>query len=244
MAGPRGYRNYRGRTSKGKIALAVVLVLVILAAITVMVLQQYIVYDETGSPRIELPWQKGVPAEEENQEDVQDFDLKIEEPEGPSAIYAFAVPVGTLTQEGWKDAWMGASLMSAPPYNAAAVTLKDDTGKLYFDSDTAVSGSVEIAEDTDTVLTQITGGEASLYTIARISCFHDPKVANSDVEGMGLKNTGGYIFYDGNNSQWLDPGKPAARKYLCDIAKEAAELGFDEILLTDVSYPTQHHQHL
>ena len=45
MAGPRGYRNYRGRTSKGKIALAVVLVLVILAAITVMVLQQYIVYD-------------------------------------------------------------------------------------------------------------------------------------------------------------------------------------------------------
>ena len=239
MAGPRGYRNYRGRTSKGKIALAVVLVLVILAAITVMVLQQYIVYDETGSPRIELPWQKGVPAEEENQEDVQDFDLKIEEPEGPSAIYAFAVPVGTLTQEGWKDAWMGASLMSAPPYNAAAVTLKDDTGKLYFDSDTAVSGSVEIAEDTDTVLTQITGGEASLYTIARISCFHDPKVANSDVEGMGLKNTGGYIFYDGNNSQWLDPGKPAARKYLCDIAKEAAELGFDEILLTDVSYPTE-----
>ena len=239
MAGPRGYRNYRGRTSKGKFALAVVLVLVILAAITVMVLQQYIVYDETGSPRIELPWQKGVPAEEENQEDVQDFDLKIEEPEGPSAIYAFAVPVGTLTQEGWKDAWMGASLMSAPPYNAAAVTLKDDTGKLYFDSDTAVSGSVEIAEDTDTVLTQITGGEASLYTIARISCFHDPKVANSDVEGMGLKNTGGYIFYDGNNSQWLDPGKPAARKYLCDIAKEAAELGFDEILLTDVSYPTE-----
>ena len=55
---------------------------------------------------------------------------------------------------------------------------------------------------------------------------------------MSLKNTGGYIFYDGNNSQWLDPAKPAAREYLCGLAKEAAELGFDEILLTDVSYPT------
>ena len=55
---------------------------------------------------------------------------------------------------------------------------------------------------------------------------------------MGLKNTGGYIFYDGNNSQWLDPAKLAAREYLCGLAKEAAELGFDEILLTDVSYPT------
>ena len=41
---------------------------------------------------------------------------------------------------------------------------------------------------------------------------------------MGLKNTGGYIFYDGNNSQGLDPAKPAAREYLCGLAKEAAEL--------------------
>ena len=239
MAYARGYRSYRGRTPRGRIVLAVLLAIVIAAAIAVMLLSRNIVYDETGTPHLELPWQKDAPGEEENQEDVQDFDLKIEEPEGPPELYAFTVPVGTLTQEGWKDAWMGASLMSAPPYNAAAVTLKDSAGKVYFDSGSAVSGSVEIVEDTGTVLAQITGEASSLYTIARISCFHDPKVANSDVEGMGLKNTGGYIFYDGNNSQWLDPGKPAARQYLCGIAKEAAELGFDEILLTDVSYPTE-----
>ena len=58
------------------------------------------------------------------------------------------------------------------------------------------------------------------------------------MDGMGLKNTGGYIFYDGNNSQWLDPGKAVARDYVCGIAREAAELGFDELILTDVSYPT------
>ena len=72
----------------------------------------------------------------------------------------------------------------------------------------------------------------------RLSCFHDPRAANSNVDGLGLKNTGGYIFYDGNNSQWLDPAKPAARAYLCELARETAELGFDELLLTDVSYPT------
>lgn len=38
---------------------------------------------------------------------------------------------------------------------------------------------------------------------------------------------------------WLDPSKPAARQYLCGLAKELAEMGFDEILLTDVSYPTE-----
>ncbi len=41
-----------------------------------------------------------------------------------------------------------------------------------------------------------------------MSCFLDPiAAARADVEGMGLKNTGGYIFYDGNNGNWLDPSK-------------------------------------
>ena len=66
----------------------------------------------------------------------------------------------------------------------------------------------------------------------------DPIAARADVEGMGLKNTGGYIFYDGNNGNWLDPSKPAARQYLCTLAAELAQQGFDEILLTDVGYPT------
>ena len=65
MAMSRGYRNYRGRRSKGKIALAVLLVLVILAAAVVMFLQQNIVYDKTGTPRLEVPWRKEPAAEEE-----------------------------------------------------------------------------------------------------------------------------------------------------------------------------------
>ena len=76
------------------------------------------------------------------------------------------------------------------------------------------------------------------YTIARLSCLLDPIAAKADVEGMGLKNTGGYIFYDGNNLNWLDPSKPAARQYLCGLAKELAETGFDEILLDNWAFPT------
>lgn len=237
MARPRGYHNYRGRTPKGKIILAAVLVLVILAAVAVIILQQNLVYDETGTPHLELPWQEE--KEPQDEELPADIDLTIEPPEGPEDIYAFAVPQGTLTREGWEESWLKASQMSAPPYNAAAVTLKDDEGTVYFDSAAAVSGSVAIAEDTAAVMAEMTGTESSYCTIARIACFHDPRAATSDVEGMGLKNTGGYIFYDGNNSQWLDPGKPAARQYLCRLAEEAAALGFDEILLTGVSYPTE-----
>lgn len=235
MAGPMGYRNYRGRTPKWKAALAVVLVLVILVAIAVIALQQRIVYDETGTPHLPLPWQE----EREEPQNLGKVDITIQEPEHQERIVAFAVPEGPLTQEGWTAVQAEHLQMEAAAYNAVAVTVKGSAGRVYFDSSSAVAGAVSISDDSGAALKEITGEESSLYTIARLSCFHDPEAAGSDVEGMGLKNTGGYIFYDGNNSQWLDPGKPDARRYLCELARETAALGFDEILLTDVSYPTE-----
>jgi hypothetical protein len=231
-----GYSSYHGRTPKGKIILAVLLVLIIVAAGVFIWLQDHLVYDDSGKPHLRLP-------ESELEEPLPpaDVDLTIQsaEPEGPEELRAFAVPSGVLTAEGWETAWKDAALASAPAYNAAVVTLKDDSGRVYFDAAAAVSGAAATAADTGAVLAEITGENSSFYTVARLSCFHDPKAANADVEGMGLKNTGGYIFYDGSNSQWLDPSKPVAREYLCRLAVEAAELGFDEILLTDVSYPTK-----
>ena len=80
--------------------------------------------------------------------------------------------------------------------------------------------------------------EGEWYTVARISCLRDGGVARGNVETMGLKNTGGYIFYDGNNENWLDPSKQATKDYLSRLVCACADLGFDEILLTDLTYPT------
>lgn len=233
MTRSRGYHSYRGRTPKWKAVLAVVLVLVILGAVGFMMLQEHIVYDGTGTPHLRLPQQEtedtgNAPEEEESVEVV------IQEPEGPREVHAFSLPVQTLTQQTVDTA------LAAPQAecNAVAVTLKDDQGHIYFDAAEAVSGTVRTEADTTAALASLTGQE-DLYTVARISCFHDPKAANAEVESMGLKNTGGYVFYDGNNSQWLDPAKPEARQYLTGIIREAVALGFDEILLTDVSYPTE-----
>lgn len=235
MAGPMGYRNYRGRTPKWKYVLAAVLVLVILVSLAVIALQQHIVYDETGTPHLPLLWQD----QQETPEDLGEVDITIQEPERAQAIRAFTAAETPLTQESWAAARAAYLEAGAADCNAVAVTLKDSAGAVYFDSGAAVSGSVRIADDTGAALAALTGEDSGVYAIARLSCFHDPRAAGSDVEGMGLKNTGGYLFYDGNNSQWLDPGKPAARQYLCEIAREAAEMGFDEILLTDAGYPTE-----
>lgn len=237
MAYSRGYNSYRGRTPKWRIALMALLVVVILAAVAVMALSRFIVYDEEGTPQMELPWQEEPAVEPAEEISEPPLDLTIEEPVKLRVLRGFCTPV-PLTRESWSDSNDRAK--ESFDCNAAAVTLKDAAGNVYFNSTTALPGTVQLQEETDAALAEVVAYCQSTegHSIARLSCFHDPKAANRDVENMGLKNTGGYIFYDGNNSQWLDPAKPAAREYLCGLAKEAAELGFDEILLTDVSYPT------
>ena len=231
MAGARGYRSYRGRGSKGKIVLAVILVLVIVASFIFIRMQEYVVYDESGQPRLSLP---GESTEQTPPEEEEDVNLVIQE-KTSETVRAMQLSTAPLT--GWDGAVLTGGTYTDRSCDAVAVTMKDSAGHIYFDAAGAVSGAVRTEAGTAAALEALNASDT--HTIAVLSCFHDPLAANADVEGMGLKNTGGYIFYDGNNSQWLDPAKPAARQYLCALAEELAKLGFDEILLTDVSYPTE-----
>ncbi len=241
--GTKGYSSYRGRGSKWKILMALLLVLVILTAACVIYLQQYIVYSADGRRQIVLPWQTegDAPPSAGNEEmlpDEPNIDVVVQPPEDeePKETVAFSLPSQALTEPLWQEA------LAARPTgaNAVAVRLKTSNGTVFFESANAVSGAVQVSKeagDTAAALTAVTAQE-ELHTIASVSCLQDFKAAKADVEGRGLKNTGGYIFYDGNNSLWLDPAKPSTREYVCALAKEIAELGFDELLLTDFSYPT------
>ena len=228
MAGAKGYRSYRGRGTKRKILLALLLCLVILAAVMVILVQEHVVFDANGTPRLEIPWQKEEP------EQTPELDLVIEEPEAPWQVRAYQVTTARMTVLASSDSSVALAA-------DAALTMKDGSGRVYYDSQAAVPGAVETAEDTAEALAMVMRGgtEGAARAIARLSCLLDPIAAKADVEGMGLKNTGGYIFYDGNNENWLDPSKEKTQEYLASLAVECAELGFDEILLTDFSFPTQ-----
>ena len=241
MAGAKGYSSYRGRGPRWKILLAVVLVVVIAVALSVVYLGEHVVYSADGRRQIVLPWQReerdAPPDGEEEDPDQPDVSVTVQEPEEqePREIAAGSLPAKALTAADW-TAWSGET--ENKDFNAVAVRLKTSNGTIYFNFTGAVSGAVETELDTASTLSALTSREG-LHTIASVACLQDFKAANADVEGRGQKNTGGYIFYDGNNSQWLDPSKPAAREYLCGLAAEIAALGVDEILVTDLSYPTE-----
>ena len=233
MTGAKGYSSYRGRGPRWKILLAVFLVLVIAVAVSVIYLGEHMVYSADGRRQIVLPWQTErndpqPPGEEKNPNSGPDVSVTVQEPEpqGPRETAAGSLPAQALTMASWTE-WRGRA--ENQDFNAVAVRLKTTNGSVYFDSASAVSGAVETELDTAAALAAVTAQEG-LHTIASVACLQDFKAANADVEGRGLKNTGGYIFYDGNNNLWLDPAKPSTREY---------ELGFDELLLTDLSYPTE-----
>lgn len=241
MAGPKGYNSYRGKSARGKIFLAVLLVLVILGAAAVIRVQKYMVYDDSGHPRLELPWRAGASGGAAGSEASGSalsggpaVSLTIEEPERVDTR-AVSLPVAALTD--WRAAW-DAAAEAAQSANAAVYTVKAPGGTVYLDNQAVPSAALRTVEGTGAAVGDMLKDE-SVYTIARIACFRDPIASSSALEEMGLKNTGGFIFYDGNSERWLDPAKPAARQYLVDLAVGCASMGFDELLLTDVSYPTE-----
>ena len=238
MAGPRGYSRYRGKGSKAKIALAVFLVLVILGSVLVIRLQEYIVYDDSGKPHLELPQTestlvKPVPDQSGASSSFAEPNLTVQVPE-KTTVQAFELPVGALAD--WSATWQDITAQGVT-YNAAVYTVKDTGGYVYLDSQAAPVHARKTNEGSGMAIAAMLNQEG-LYAVAKLSCFRDGVASGDDLDGKGLKNTGGYIFYDGNNDRWLDPAKPAARQYLCALAVECAQAGFDEILLTDVSYPT------
>ena len=249
MPPSKGYRSYRGRSSGLKIALAVVLVMVILASLSFVALTRYIAYDEDGTPFLRLPERQEDPEDPPPQQNPEEDpllngDIKIEGPEEVEpvpeplkTVRAFSLPEEALTAEGWQKA-LEQLEEAQEQYDAVVYLVKDFNSNVYFNTGSEVSGFVRKAKK-DTAEAIAAMNQSDYHTIARRTCFHDFKTANANMESMGLKNTGGRIFYDGDYTTWLDPAKPEARKYIRDMVMELVDLGFDEILLTGFSYPTK-----
>ena len=236
-SGTRGYNSYRGRGRKGKIVLAILLLLIIAVSVGFIIAREHMTYDADGNLHFQIPWAKET--EESGQTpDLPDVEIREPDAADDGQNVNDRVSVIRAVQLGDDPAdWE--SQLSAGDYNAFAVTVKAADGTLNYPFETTAAGRTVSAraEAVRTALPQLLGG--GKYGIARISCLRDGGVARQNLEAMGLKNTGGYVFYDGNNENWLDPAKEAVRSYLASLAAECADLGFDEILLTDLTYPTE-----
>lgn len=124
--------------------------------------------------------------------------------------------------------------------NAVVIDIKDYSGYLSYDSRLPIVDKYGLREirikDLPGVIKKF--HDQDIYTIARIAVFQDPALSQKKLDWAVLNKDTGKVWRDYKGLSWLDPANPEVWDYHIDIAKEAIALGFDEINLDYVRFPS------
>ncbi|KIL38169.1 hypothetical protein SD70_28260 [Gordoniibacillus kamchatkensis] len=130
-------------------------------------------------------------------------------------------------------------LLNDTELNAMVIDVKNDSGQITYDSQVALVN--EAGSDDTRPIADMRGllkrlKDNNIYTIARIVAFKDPYLCSVRKDLAMQKKTGG-VWRDRKGVAWVDPYHPVVQAYNIDLAKEAAQLGFDEIQFDYVRFP-------
>ncbi len=251
MARPRPV--YRGRRKYGWIITLVLFVLIFALMAGIWVFydrQKYIRYEKDGLSMV-------VEEAEEQSESPQDSESNILAPPVTNAqvvielpdfsdmasmvrsrldtIQALYVSADKMTAQN--IAYYPAILAESPTkYNCLVLNIKGMDGTLrYFSKIPLVdSYSVNGTESLKETLGALK--DTGLWLVAEVSCLGDSAMAvrNSPIS---LKNSTGGVLTD-ENCSWLDPYNIETRGYIVALMQELKDMGFDEVLLTNVCLPS------
>lgn len=122
--------------------------------------------------------------------------------------------------------------------NAIMLEVKPASGALIYDSKVdfaqayGTSGSADLAA----LVSELKGGEKEIYMVAELCCLTDNLVPGRNPK-VALKDAEGKSYADGSGS-WIDPYSADYRRYIADLCKELADMGFDEVVLNGLRLPT------
>lgn len=245
------FQTYYGRRpSRGASVLKWIIVF-LLAVLVVAVgvyflLQEGLVFDEDGV-HVVLPWDREEPSQSPSLP--PPVSPSVEPSPSEPVIIIEPDPEPTLRELARENlqavevtltgllAGNGEEQVIAGGGNAAVVEMKRPDGKLNYVSSVSLAISKEAsASDTAVNLAIRELVEGDVYTIARVSCFKD-HLLGWDTDYALLTNSG-YRWTSNDDLRWTCPAQEGVQDYLVAVCVELAQIGFDEILLTDCGYPT------
>lgn len=130
-------------------------------------------------------------------------------------------------------------LIKSTNLNAAVIDIKDDYGKLTYDSTIDLANKIgsdsgPATKDLKKLVQRFK--DAGIYTIARVVVFKDPYLADN-MNDYAMKRKNGTIWQDAAGTKWVDPYKEEVWNYITSIAQEASDSGFDEIQYDYIRFP-------
>ena len=127
-------------------------------------------------------------------------------------------------------------IQSLPAGTAVMVDVKNIQGEFYYSSTVGSNRSTSVTPSAmDDFITFL--NRSGMYTIARLPAFRDYHYGLNHVPDGVHHSSGGYLYQDEAGCYWLHPGSQGTLSYLSQIISELKELGFDEVVLTDFSFP-------
>ncbi len=131
------------------------------------------------------------------------------------------------------------SLIDRTELNAVVLDIRD-AGKVFWKTGISLadeSKATEVAiRDPEALMKMFE--ERGVYPIARIACFRDNFVPKLRPE-LAVQNPNGKPWADSGKYMWLDPYNKKNWEYLAEIVDYALELGFPEIQLDYVRFPSE-----
>ena len=234
----KGYQNYHGKKNGKRILLAVILAVVLVLAAAFLILQDYIVYESDGSITLDLPFLHQREEDTGIEDGGEHLPVEILEPEESAVVqrtgYDFSV-----TEEALYDLWNDDTPGPGSGSQGLVTEVKGPDGVFYYQSEWATEGATDDQAVSRSSVASLLEGPRDWSAVAAIHCFQDNYYAMADMEGAGICQNTGYIWFGLDNSHWLEPAKEGTQAYLCAVAEECQAMGFDEILLRSFSYPTR-----
>ena len=120
----------------------------------------------------------------------------------------------------------------------AVLTLKDAAGNIYYASQAAAAAGGIVAEPLDAGHIAAILREEKLIPVAQLAAFKDPISPRTD-PSMAIHYNGSALWLDAqkNGNPWLNPYSTAAVEYVGDLVEEVQQLGFEQVVLTNVQFP-------
>lgn len=250
---PRSKDIYRGKHRwrfPVTLVVSILLVLIVLAVVLFYSLQKYAVYGKDGvtleipgltvpasqTARPDSPGNSPVPSTIVNAELVvvePDYSgIDLQPGDDLDALHAAYLTAADIT------AGLDAALLRAEELETDALVLemKAVDGTLTWTSDSEMANAYGVNGQTNLAALVNQLKEAGYYTVAELRCCVDTLMATRNPP-VALKNAGGGPYEDASGG-WLDPYSLSVRQYLLSLMEELAEAGFDEILLSELSFPS------
>jgi hypothetical protein len=161
-----------------------------------------------------------------------EIDVTLDE-EHIRSIYATAAAVGDEVRFNEL-----LDLVERTEINSMVIDIKDSTGLIFYDTEVELAHEIGVVRphyDVHEVLAELQ--ERGVYTIARLVIFEDPALAEARND-LAIMDSDGGVWQTWNGISWLSAYEEEVWEYNIEIMMEAVELGFDEIQLDYMRFPS------